>query len=65
LGITRFELASPARLGWWWVDTRSGGPDATLFVIRTALEDKTSLVELDGYTAYAERTRYRLLPSMW
>jgi protein-S-isoprenylcysteine O-methyltransferase Ste14 len=36
-----------------------------LFVIRTALEDKTLLEELDGYREYAARVRYRLLPGVW
>jgi protein-S-isoprenylcysteine O-methyltransferase Ste14 len=34
-------------------------------IIRTALEDKTLLEELDGYKGYAARVRYRLLPGVW
>ncbi len=34
-------------------------------IIRTALEDKTLLEELDGYEDYARRVRYRLLPGVW
>jgi protein-S-isoprenylcysteine O-methyltransferase Ste14 len=34
-------------------------------IIRTALEDKTLLEELDGYQEYAQRVRYRLLPGVW
>jgi len=34
-------------------------------IIRTALEDKTLLEELDGYQEYAAQTRYRLLPGVW
>jgi protein-S-isoprenylcysteine O-methyltransferase Ste14 len=34
-------------------------------IIRTALEDKTLLEELDGYAEYAARVRYRLLPGVW
>jgi protein-S-isoprenylcysteine O-methyltransferase Ste14 len=34
-------------------------------IIRTALEDKTLLKELDGYEKYAQRVRYRLLPGVW
>jgi protein-S-isoprenylcysteine O-methyltransferase Ste14 len=42
----------------------------TLFVVavtvyRTAREDRTLQAELDGYAAYAQRVRYRLLPGMW
>jgi protein-S-isoprenylcysteine O-methyltransferase Ste14 len=36
-----------------------------LFVIRTALEDRTLLEELDGYQDYAKQVRYRLLPGIW
>jgi protein-S-isoprenylcysteine O-methyltransferase Ste14 len=36
-----------------------------LMVIRTALEDKTLLEELDGYKEYTQRVRYRLLPGVW
>lgn len=38
---------------------------AALFVVRTALEDRTLRAELDGYDEYALRTRYRLLPGIW
>jgi len=36
-----------------------------LMVVRTALEDRTLLEELDGYQGYAARVRYRLLPGVW
>lgn len=36
-----------------------------LMVTRTHLEDKTLRQELDGYTAYAETVRYRLIPGVW
>jgi protein-S-isoprenylcysteine O-methyltransferase Ste14 len=36
-----------------------------LFVIRTALEDKTLQAELPGYAEYAQRVRYRLIPGIW
>jgi protein-S-isoprenylcysteine O-methyltransferase Ste14 len=36
-----------------------------ILVIRTGLEDKTLRDKLKGYTAYASRTRYRLLPGVW
>ncbi|MBU0705191.1 MAG: isoprenylcysteine carboxylmethyltransferase family protein [Chloroflexi bacterium] len=36
-----------------------------LFVVRTALEDKTLQEELAGYKEYAQRVRYRLLPGVW
>lgn len=36
-----------------------------LLVIRTNLEDKTLKEELNGYTAYTQKTRYRLVPFIW
>ena len=35
------------------------------FVIRTYLEDVTLQKELPGYTDYASRVRYRLIPRVW
>jgi len=37
----------------------------TIAVIRTRLEDRTLQEELPGYRAYAERTRYRLVPGVY
>jgi protein-S-isoprenylcysteine O-methyltransferase Ste14 len=34
-------------------------------IIRTALEDHTLKKELDGYTEYAGRVRFRLVPGIW
>ena len=36
-----------------------------LFLVRTALEDRTLQAELPGYREYAERVRYRLIPGVW
>jgi protein-S-isoprenylcysteine O-methyltransferase Ste14 len=36
-----------------------------LIIIRTSLEDKTLINELDGYRDYSLKTRYRLLPFIW
>jgi len=38
---------------------------AVLFMIRTSLEDRTLHRELDGYSEYAKRVRYRLFPWIW
>lgn len=38
---------------------------ALLFITRTYLEDKTLLKELPGYTDYARKVKYRLLPGIW
>ena len=41
------------------------GKAACLLVVRTALEDKTLIGDLDGYREYAARVRCRLLPGVW
>ena len=38
---------------------------AVIFVVRTALEDRTLQDELPGYAAYTQQTRYRLIPGIW
>ncbi len=38
---------------------------AVLYIVRTALEDRTLQQELEGYAAYAQRVRARLLPGVW
>jgi protein-S-isoprenylcysteine O-methyltransferase Ste14 len=64
VGIILFELATPVMLGSGWA-LIPGGLSALLFIVRTALEDKTLQAELDGYKDYATRVRYRLLPGVW
>jgi protein-S-isoprenylcysteine O-methyltransferase Ste14 len=64
IGTIAFELATPIMLGSLWA-LIPGVLAALLFVVRTALEDKTLLGELDGYQDYAHRVRYRLLPGVW
>jgi protein-S-isoprenylcysteine O-methyltransferase Ste14 len=36
-----------------------------LLIIRTHLEDKTLINELDGYKEYIQKTKYRLIPMIW
>lgn len=36
-----------------------------LFILRTALEDKTLQEELPGYKDYAQKVRFRLIPGVW
>jgi len=38
---------------------------ALLMIIRTLLEDRTLKKELNGYSEYAQKVRYRLLPYVW
>jgi protein-S-isoprenylcysteine O-methyltransferase Ste14 len=36
-----------------------------LHLIRTRLEDKTLIIELNGYSDYTHKTRYRIIPYIW
>ncbi len=38
---------------------------AALFILRTALEDKTLQAELPGYREFTQKTKYRLFPGIW
>ena len=51
-------------LGSWWA-LLPAAVIVIIFVIRTALEDKTLQAELPGYVDYTQHTRYRLLPGVW
>jgi protein-S-isoprenylcysteine O-methyltransferase Ste14 len=37
----------------------------SLFILRTALEDKTLQAELPGYKEFTQKTKYRLFPGIW
>ncbi len=37
----------------------------SLWIVRTYLEDRTLHKELDGYSKYASRVRWRLIPYIW
>jgi protein-S-isoprenylcysteine O-methyltransferase Ste14 len=57
-------LATPFMLGSMW-GFLPIGVIILVFIIRTALEDRTLQKELPGYKEYAEKTRYRLFPYIW
>jgi len=57
-------LATSLTLGSLW-GLIPAGLVMGLMVVRTALEDRTLLEELDGYRDYAGQVRYRLLPGVW
>lgn len=63
-GMILFTLATPAILGSPCA-LLPAAVTAGFGVARTALEDTTLRNELDGYSAYGTRVRYRLLPSIW
>ena len=57
-------IAVPLLLGSLWA-LIPAGIVVVLYILRTALEDKTLQNELDGYKKYATQVRYRLLPGIW
>jgi protein-S-isoprenylcysteine O-methyltransferase Ste14 len=59
-----FELALSTLLASWWA-VIVGGLCSILFILRTALEDRTLQAGLPGYADYAQRVRYRLAPGIW
>ncbi len=64
VGTIFFGLCIPLFLGSWWAFIPCG-LIVVIFIIRTALEDRTLQEELPGYAEYAQRVRYRLLPGVW
>jgi protein-S-isoprenylcysteine O-methyltransferase Ste14 len=64
IGVILFELSTPVMLGSWWA-LIPGIFGALLLILRTALEDKTLLKELDGYQKYTQQVHYRLIPGIW
>lgn len=57
-------LGAPLMLGSAWMLVPTAAVVA-LFAVRTRLEDGMLQRELTGYRAYAQRTRFRLLPGLW
>jgi protein-S-isoprenylcysteine O-methyltransferase Ste14 len=64
LGIVILMLSVPLVLGSGWT-LLPGGLIVILYIIRTALEDRTLQAELPGYAEYTQRVRYRLIPGVW
>jgi len=64
LGALMMMPATGLVFGSWWT-LAIGFTLALLFVWRTAMEDRFLRRELPGYEAFAEQTRYRLLPGVW
>jgi protein-S-isoprenylcysteine O-methyltransferase Ste14 len=63
-GMSAFTLVTPLILNSRW----AFAPAAITFVIwviRTALEDRTLQRELDGYADYARRVKFKLVPLLW
>ena len=64
VGVILAALSMPLVFGSWWALIPSAGI-VVLFIVRTALEDRTLKAKLPGYVEYAERVQNRLLPGIW
>lgn len=64
VGTITFVICVPLVLGSYWALIPALLIDI-LFVVRTAMEDRTLMEELPGYREYAARIRYRLFPGIW
>lgn len=64
LGVLLFGLASGIALGSWWAALPML-PVLGTFVRRTLLEDRMLRAELPGYSQYAARVRWRVVPGLF
>lgn len=64
VGVILSVLCMPVLLGSLYA-LIPAGLIAGLFVVRTALEDRTLRAELAGYEEYAREVRWRLVPGIW
>jgi len=64
LGFLVTFIATPLAVGSLYALAASAAGVA-LFIVRTALEDRTLRAELPGYAEYAKKVGYRLLPGIW
>jgi protein-S-isoprenylcysteine O-methyltransferase Ste14 len=63
-GLVVTGFAAPIALGSLWALV-PGALMAVTIIVRTSLEDTTLKNELEGYSDYARRVRYRLVPGVW
>ena len=63
-GMAVFTLLTPLILDSRWA-LLPASITIAVWVLRTALEDRTLLSELAGYDNYAQKVKYRLLPLLW
>ncbi len=64
IGGVLYYLSIPILLGSIW-GLIPALLNVILLVIRTALEDKTLIVELPGYKEYTQDTRFKWIPGIW
>ncbi len=64
VGAILYSLSTGFLLGSWWAMVPCGLA-VIVYVVRTALEDRTLRAELEGYEAFTQQTRFRLVPGIW
>jgi protein-S-isoprenylcysteine O-methyltransferase Ste14 len=64
VGLILLYFAQALILGSMWA-LAIAGLIASLFLWRTAMEDKVLRKDLPGYEEYASMIRYRLMPGLW
>jgi protein-S-isoprenylcysteine O-methyltransferase Ste14 len=64
VGVILTILCVPVLLGSLYA-LIPAGLIAALFILRTALEDRTLRAELPGYADYARTVRWKLVPGVW
>ncbi len=63
-GLIVGSVCGGVALGSWW-SLVPLIPFVGMFLWRTAMEDRFLHEGLEGYSGYAERVRYRLVPGLW
>ncbi|MBF0363727.1 MAG: isoprenylcysteine carboxylmethyltransferase family protein [Oligoflexia bacterium] len=64
VGTILYNISMPLAIGSLW-GLIPGVVEVLLFLLRTKLEDDTLQKELDGYSDYAKKVKYRLVPLVW
>ncbi len=63
-GLLIFYVFSPLALGSWWA-ALPATLIAPFLMVRIKHEEAAMRAGLEGYSAYAAKTRYRLIPGVW
>jgi protein-S-isoprenylcysteine O-methyltransferase Ste14 len=64
LGSLIYMPGAALALSSWWGLVPVAAVSVVM-IVRTALEDRTLRLELEGYDVYARRVRFRLVPGLW
>jgi len=64
VGVLIMVLGVPLALGSWW-GLLTMLVTLPILMLRILDEERMLRTELNGYNAYAERVRYRLVPGLW